>query len=295
MSVIRTRNLTKYYGKSRGIIDVNLDVEKGEIFGFIGPNGAGKSTTIRTLLSFIHPTYGKSEIFNMDCFRESEKIKKKTGYISSDVNYYDDMRVNDLLSYSGKFYRKDCTKRINELADIFDVELDRKIESLSFGNRKKVGILQAFIHEPELLILDEPTSSLDPLMQKSFYELLLEENRKGTTIFLSSHILNEVQKICSRVGIIKEGKLLKVESIESIRANKYKKIKVELKNEINAESLECNGVEHLEIKGKQIEFLFAGTMGIIVKELSNLNIENLWIEEPSLEEVFMHYYEKGDE
>jgi ABC-2 type transport system ATP-binding protein len=292
MSVIRTRNLTKYYGKSRGIIDVNLDVEKGEIFGFIGPNGAGKSTTIRTLLSFIHPTYGKSEIFNMDCFRESEKIKKKTGYISSDVNYYDDMRVNDLLSYSAKFYRKDCTKRINELADIFDVELDRKIESLSFGNRKKVGILQAFIHEPELLILDEPTSSLDPLMQKSFYELLLEENRKGTTIFLSSHILNEVQKICSRVGIIKEGKLLKVESIESIRANKYKKIKVELKNEINAESLECNGVENLEIKGKQIEFLFAGTMGIIVKELSNLNIENLWIEEPSLEEVFIHYYEK---
>ena len=214
MSAIQTRKLTKYYGRARGIIDVDLDIREGEIFGFIGPNGAGKSTTIRTLLNFIFPTSGTASIFGMDCFRDSSRIKKENGYLPSEVNYYDDMNVSDLLDYSASFYGKDCSGRIKELAGIFEVEVNRKIEDLSTGNRKKVAIVQALLHEPRLLILDEPTGGLDPLMQNRFFDVLKDENSKGVTIFFSSHILSEVQKMCDRVAIIREGRILRVERIQ---------------------------------------------------------------------------------
>jgi ABC-2 type transport system ATP-binding protein len=205
MNVIEINQLTKSYGQSRGIINVSFNVEQGEIFGFIGPNGAGKSTTIRTLLSLIYPTSGSAKIFGMDHIKHATEIKKEIGYLPSEVFYYDKMRVIDLLKYSASFYKKDCTKRMKELIEIMDINPQKKIDDLSFGNKKKVGIIQGLQHEPKLVILDEPTSGLDPLMQQRFFDLLLEENKKGTTIFFSSHILSEVQRLCNRVAIIKEG------------------------------------------------------------------------------------------
>ncbi len=292
MNIIQTRNLTKSYGKARGIIDVNLSIKEGEIFGFIGPNGAGKSTTIRTLLSFIHATGGSAEIFGKDCFKHSEEIKKDIGYLPADVNYYDDMRVSEMLSYSARFYKKDCTKKIKELSEIFEVEANKRIDSLSTGNKKKVAIIQALLHEPRLLILDEPTGGLDPLMQNKFFDVLKQENKKGVTIFFSSHILSEVQKMCDRVAIIKEGRILKVGGVDELTGSKFKKVRIEFKNTEATEGLEIKGVTNFKVKEKEVEFLFGGKMDEMIRLLSQREVDNLWIEEPTLEEVFMHYYEK---
>ncbi len=292
MNVIEIKNLTKNYGKARGISDVSFNVEEGEIFGFIGPNGAGKSTTIRTLLSLIYPTSGSATIFGKDCIKFAPKIAKEVGYLPSEVFYYDKMRVMDLLKYSASFYKKDCRKRIEELAEVMDLDLKKKIDDLSFGNKKKVGIVQGLLHEPKLIILDEPTSGLDPLMQQKFFDLLLEENKKGATILLSSHILSEVQRLCSRVAIIKEGKIIKVERMSNLTENNYKKFKIELKSGIDKNHFAIGGVSSLEIKGNTVSFLFRGNINLIMRKISEVEISNVWIEEPSLEEIFMHYYEK---
>lgn len=294
MNVIEIKNLTKYYGKSRGIVDVSFNVEEGEIFGFIGPNGAGKSTTIRTLLSLIYPTSGSATIFGKDCIKFAPEIANEVGYLPSEVFYYDKMRVIDLLKYSASFYKKDCSKKIKELTEIMDLDLKKRIDDLSFGNKKKVGIVQCLLHEPKLIILDEPTSGLDPLMQQKFFELLLEENQKGATILLSSHVLGEVQKLCNRVAIIKDGKIIKLEKISNLTENNYKKFKIEMKEEIGKDHFKLFGISNLEIKGNSVNFLFKGNINLIIKELSNVEIMNIWIEEPSLEEIFMHYYEKEE-
>ena len=294
MNVIEIKNLTKNYGKARGIIDVSFNVEEGEIFGFIGPNGAGKSTTIRTLLSLIYPTSGSATIFGKDCVEFGPEIKKEIGYLPSEVFYYDNMKVIDLLKYSASFYKKDCSKRIKELAEIMDLDLNKKIDDLSFGNKKKVGIVQGLLHEPKLIILDEPTSGLDPLMQQKFFDLLEEENKKGATILLSSHILGEVQRLCNRVAIIKEGKIIKVEKISTLQENNHKKFKVEVKSKIEDNYFNISGVSALEINDNIISFLFRGDINLIMKKISEIQIANLWIEEPDLEEIFMHYYEKED-
>jgi ABC-2 type transport system ATP-binding protein len=292
MNVIEIKNLTKSYGKARGIIDVSFNVEEGEIFGFIGPNGAGKSTTIRTLLSLIYPTSGSAEIFGKDCIKFAPDIAREIGYLPSEVFYYDKMKVIDLLNYSASFYKKDCSKRIKDLAEIMDLDLKKRIEDLSFGNKKKVGIVQALLHEPKLIILDEPTSGLDPLMQQKFFDLLLEENKKGATILLSSHILSEVQKLCSRVAIIKEGKIIKVETMSNLTENNYKKFKLEMKSQVDKSHFNIRGVSSLEIENNTVSFLFKGNVNLIMKKISEVEISNVWIEEPSLEEIFMHYYEK---
>ncbi|MCB2290365.1 ABC transporter ATP-binding protein [Clostridium sp. CS001] len=294
MNVIEIKNLTKNYGKARGITDVSFNVYEGEIFGFIGPNGAGKSTTIRTLLSLIYPTSGSATIFGKDCIEFGPEIKKEIGYLPSEVFYYDNMKVIDLLKYSASFYKKDCSKRITELAEIMDLDLNKKIDDLSFGNKKKVGIVQGLLHEPKLIILDEPTSGLDPLMQQKFFDLLEEENKKGATILLSSHILGEVQRLCNRVAIIKEGKIIKVEKISTLQENNHKKFKIEIKSKIEDNYFNLSGVSALEIKDSTISFLFRGDINLIMKKISEIEIANLWIEEPDLEEIFMHYYEKED-
>jgi len=292
---IQTRGLTKFYGQSRGIIDLDLTVDEGEIFGFIGPNGAGKSTTIRTLLDFIHPTRGSASIFGLDCQRDTREIKRHIGYIPSEVSYYDDMRVRDLLAYSARFYPGDHATRLKELADIFEVELDRKIEDLSFGNRRKVAILQALQHRPKLLICDEPTAGLDPLMQARFFRVLTEENQRGTTIFFSSHILSEVQRLCHRVGIIKEGRLMRVEDIDKLRASRYRKVKVELGSPDRAAAFRPAGADDLRVHDNTVEFLYHGKVNGLLRALAEAaDLENVWMEEPSLEEIFMHYYEKEE-
>lgn len=293
MSVIEIKNLTKDYRGSRGVVDVNLNIEEGEVFGFIGPNGAGKSTTIRTLLGLIYPTSGTATIFGKSC-TENPEVRKELGYLPSEVFYYDNMRVMDLLKYSASFYKKDCTKRIKELAEIMDLDLKKKIDDLSFGNKKKVGIVQGLLHEPKLIILDEPTSGLDPLMQQKFFDLIAQENKKGATIFFSSHILSEVQKMCSRVAFIKEGKIIKTEKMSSLQENSYKRFSIEAKSVLNKDEFNINGVSSFEIKNNTAHFIFKGNINTIMKKISELELRNISIEEPDLEEIFMHYYAKED-
>ncbi|MGO4544138.1 ABC transporter ATP-binding protein [Paenibacillus sp. 2TAB23] len=293
MNVIEITNLTKTYGKSRGITNVSFHVEEGEIFGFIGPNGAGKSTMIRTLLSLIYPTSGKAEIFGKDCIEFAPEIAKQIGYLPSEVFYYDNMKVIDLLKYSASFYKKDCNKRIKELAEIMDLDLKKKIDDLSLGNKKKVGIVQGLLHEPKLIILDEPTSGLDPLMQQRFFDLLQAENKKGATILFSSHILSEVQRLCDRVAIIKEGEIVTVEKISTLKENNYKKFKIETKETAEHAFFNIIGVNNLTVMEHSVSFLFRGDINTVMKKITEIEIANLWIEEPDLEEIFMHYYEKG--
>jgi len=294
MNVIEVKNLTKTYGKARGISDVSFNVKQGEVFGFIGPNGAGKSTTIRTLLSLIHPTSGSATIFGKDILKDAAAIKKDIGYLPSEVFYYDNMKVKDLLKYSASFYKKDCRKRMNELAKIMELDLNRKIDDLSLGNKKKVGIVQGLLHEPKLIILDEPTSGLDPLMQHKFFELLEEENKKGATILFSSHILSEVQRLCDRVAIIKEGKIIKLEKISTLKESNYKKIHIETSTEIGKDYFAIEGVTDLVVDRHKVDFLFKGDINAVMKKIATTHIVNLGVEEPDLEEIFMHFYEKEE-
>jgi ABC-2 type transport system ATP-binding protein len=290
MNVIEINNLSKYYGKARGIIDVSLDVAEGEIFGFIGPNGAGKSTTIRLLLSLIHPSGGSAKVFGKDVLNHGPEIREEIGYLPSEVFYYDKMKVIDLLNYSASFYKKDCTKQIKDLAEIMELDLKRRIEDLSFGNKKKVGIVQGLLHSPKLVLLDEPTSGLDPMMQQRFFDLIREENKKGMTVFFSSHILGEVQKMCNRVAIIKEGEIIKTEDIKTLQKDNYKKIRIVAKG-IDEKRFKLEGVSNLTKLNGTIDFFFKGDINQITKIISEKPVEDVLIEEPTLEEIFMHYYD----
>ncbi len=294
MNIIETKKLTKYYGNSPGIIDLDLSVEQGEIFGFIGPNGAGKSTTIRTLLGLIRPTGGSATIFGKDVVKFSPEINEEVGYLPSEVFYYDDMRAIDLLKYSGSFYKKDqkvIAKRINDLAAYLDLDLKKKIDDLSYGNKKKVGIIQGLLHQPKLIILDEPTGGLDPLMQQRFFALLKEENKKGATILFSSHILSEVQKLCDRVAIIKDGKIIKVERIDSLIENTNKRFKLETAVKVDKSRFTgLTGISDLVITDNSISFLYRGKINDVTKIIASLNLTNMLVEEPDLEEIFLHYY-----
>jgi ABC-2 type transport system ATP-binding protein len=290
--VIDITDLSKFYGKSRGIDHVNLEIGEGEIFGFIGPNGAGKSTTIRILLNLIFPSSGSARIMGLDVVRDTKMIKQKTGYIPSDANVYPHMRVHEFLSYCLRFYGiRNGAQRIHELCSLFELETDRKIADLSMGNRKKVSILQSLIHQPELLILDEPTTGLDPLMQEKFFELLRTENRNGMTIFFSSHILSEVQLLCKKVAIIKEGKIVRVEEIDSLRKKQLKKVRIEFEESVKPGDFNLSGMVSPVIgPGNMLSFVYPGDINHLTGLLATREIADLTIEEPSLEEIFMHYY-----
>ena len=290
MSVIEANNLTKYYGKARGIVDVSFNVEEGEIFGFIGPNGAGKSTTIRLFCSLIFPSSGEAKIFGKDAIKYGPEIRQDIGYLPSEVFYYDRMKVIDLLKYSASFYKKDCTTRLYELAEIMELDLNRRIDDLSYGNKKKVGIVQGLLHQPKLLFLDEPTSGLDPLMQKKFYKLIREENERGATIFLSSHILGVVQKMCNRVAIIKEGSIVDIQDVRTLERDNYKKIHV-VADEIDEKQFDLPGVIQLEKENGAVSFFYKGDINRITRAISEQEVSDVTIEEPTLEEIFMHYYE----
>ncbi|NCA77213.1 MAG: ABC transporter ATP-binding protein [Alphaproteobacteria bacterium] len=293
MNLIEINHLCKFYGRSRGIDDLNLSVVAGDIFGFIGPNGAGKSTTIRILLNLIFPTSGSARIFGLDVVKDSKKIRSQTGYVPSDASIYDRMKVMDFLKYVTSFYRVDnIQERIDRLLEVFDLDPGRKIAELSMGNKKKVSIIQAMIHRPELLILDEPTSGLDPLIQSKFFDLLYEENRQGTTIFFSSHTLSEVQSFCKTVAIIKAGNIVAVEEIATLRKKQLKKIRVTFPESRDIRDLGLKGLGPIESgTGKTLVFMFSGEMNELIAKLAGLTVENLAIEEPSLEEIFLHYYQ----
>lgn len=290
MNIIEVNHLSKYYGKARGIVDVSFDVEEGEIYGFIGPNGAGKSTTIRLFLSLIYPTGGSAKIFGKDCIEHGPEIRQEIGYLPSEVFYYEGMKVLELLKYSASFYKKDCTQRMLQLADIMELDLKRRIDDLSYGNKKKVGIVQGLLHQPKLIILDEPTSGLDPLMQQKFFNLIREENQRGATVFFSSHILSEVQKICNRVAIIKEGSIINIQDIKSLQKDNYKRIRLTADN-LDAQRFSISGVNNLEQQNGSLSFLYKGDINSLMKLISQSELTDVTIEEPTLEEIFMHYYE----
>lgn len=290
MSIIEITNLTKYYGKARGIVNVSCSVEEGEIFGFIGPNGAGKSTTIRLLLSLIHPTSGSARVFGKDVAAHGPEIRRDIGYLPSEVYYYEGMRVIDLLKYSASFYAGDCTKRLHELSETMELDLKRRISDLSYGNKKKVGIVQGLLHGPKLLFLDEPTAGLDPLMQRKFFNLIRAENARGVTVFFSSHILGEVQRLCTRVGIIRDGSLAEISDIRTLQQNNYKKVRVTAAG-LDPARFDLAGVTNVQTDNSTVSFFFKGNINAVLQKIGELQVADVTIEEPTLEEIFMHYYE----
>ncbi len=290
MNIIEIKDLTKYYGEVKGCENVNITIKEGEIFGFIGPNGAGKSTTIRTMLSLIYPTSGSVTIFGQDAIEFGHDVRKEIGYLPSEIFYYDKMKVIELLRYSASFYDKECEDRIQYLSEVMELDLDRRIQDLSYGNKKKVGIVQGLLHSPKLIILDEPTSGLDPLMQQKFFNLIREENKKGATVFFSSHILSEVQQLCNRVAIIKDGEIVSIEDMEEMKKDNYKKITMHGTN-LNNGKFEIDGVTNLIQSEEKTEFFFKGDINQVIKIVSKLKLKDIAIEEPTLEEIFMHYYE----
>lgn len=291
MEIIKTTNLTKYYGKSRGIIDLNLTVTQGEFFGFIGPNGAGKSTTIRTLLGLISPTSGNAMIFGKNVAQKKESILQYIGYLPSEALFYPGMKVKDLLKLSADLRKKNCTAESKLLCERLQLDTSRKIDALSFGNRKKVAIVCALQHRPKLLVLDEPTSGLDPLMQKEFFDILRERNKEGTTIFISSHVLSEIQRNCTCAAIIRDGRIIACDSVEILSKTSAKRITVH--GIVNLKSLD--GIRDRKDSEDSISFLYSGDMDSLLRALSSGQVNDLTITEPDLEEVFLHYYKKdGD-
>ena len=294
MNAIEIKNLTKVYGKNRGIQDINISVKEGEIYGFIGPNGAGKSTTIKTLLNFIYSTSGEALIFGMDSVKESEKIKEYIGYVPSEVRYYDDVKVKDIIKYAQSFYPKSNKEYVDRICNELELDMNKKMGELSLGNKKKVAIAQSLINNPKLLILDEPTNGLDPLMQKKLFNILIEEKEKGNTVFLSSHNLVEVQNLCDRVCVIKEGKIVDIIEIEK------SKIQLKLKVTLSSSDITDDIVLNLSDKildknGKLYTFIYSKNIDSLVKELANYKIDELLIEKENLEDAFLNYYENNKE
>lgn len=290
MNAVVTNNLTKFYGKARGIVGVNLSVEEGDFFGFIGPNGAGKSTTIRTLLGLIAPTGGSAEIFGKDICRQRTEILADIGYLPSETMFYSGMRVKDVLRLSARLRKADCSGEAEKLCERLELDTSRKIDELSLGNRKKVGIACALQHRPKLYILDEPTSGLDPLMQREFYSLLKERNEEGATVFLSSHVLSEVQRYCKHAAVIREGRLLACDSVENLGHTGAKRVTLRGVTAVP----ELEHIRDVKTSAEGVSFLYGGKAGLLLSELSKLPLTDITIAEPDLEEIFMHYYAKED-
>lgn len=286
--VLEVKHLKKYYGKIRGIEDVSIQLNKGEIFGFIGPNGSGKSTTIRTIMHLINKTSGTIKIDGKEFNKDDIVLKEEIGYLSSEIFLYEDLTVKEMLDFHESFYKRDIHTRRKELVQLLKLDESKKIEDLSLGNAKKLGIILAFIHEPKILILDEPTSGLDPIMQQVFYQLLLEEKKKGTTILYSTHILSEVSKICDRIGMIKEGRIIKEERIEDMEKNSLTYLTID-SEEIEKIKKTLNLKVIME-QGTTIKFVNHLTPNEMMNLLSPFKINKLLVEEVTIEDLFLEYY-----
>lgn len=288
MNILEINNLTKYYGNVLGVKDLSLSLKAGEIFGFIGPNGAGKSTTIRSIMNLINKNDGEILINGKAFDKDDIELKRIIGYLPSEIHLYEDMTVKEMLDYHEQFYKKKIHKRRVELVKKLKLDESKKIEELSLGNSKKLGIVLAFMHEPKILILDEPTSGLDPIMQQTFYDLLKEEKKKGTTIFYSTHILSEVSKLCDRVAIIKDGRLLKIETIEELYSKNFNIVTLESKD--IDKIISKLKIDLISKNENNIKFKNHLEVDLLIKELSNFKIDKILIEEATLEDIFLHYY-----
>lgn len=291
MKAIKTEHLTKFYGKSRGISDVGLSVNEGDFFGFVGPNGAGKSTTIRLLLGLISPTEGNAQVLGKNILKQRTEVLDEVGYLPSETMFYNGMRVRDILSLSAKLRKADCAKEAKILCEALELDPSRRVDELSLGNRKKVGIVCALQHKPRLYILDEPTSGLDPLMQREFYKLLTERNREGATVFLSSHNLSEVDRYCTHAAVIKNGEILVSDSIQKLGHTGVKKVSLHGAGQMT----EISGAKNLKFENGNVSFLYSGNPKDLLSQLSKTDFEDFTVTDPELEEVFMHYYTKEEE
>ena len=287
MNAIETNHLTKFYGSARGIADLELTVEQGDFFGFIGPNGAGKSTTIRTLLGLISPTSGEARVLGLDIRRDKTEILARVGYLPSEITFYPGMKVRDVLRLSAGLRRQNCDREAEALCRRLQLDQSRQVEDLSLGNRKKVGAVCALQHNPELLILDEATSGLDPLMQRAFFEILQERHKAGVTVILSSHVLSEIQRNCTRAAIIRDGRIITSGAVGELARSSARR--VQLRGELDLTGL--SGIRDLSQTGSSLSFLYSGAIQHLMARLSQSEVQDLTIAEPDLEEIFLHYYE----
>ncbi len=291
MNAIKTTELTKFYGKARGINDVDLTVEKGDFFGFIGPNGAGKSTTIRILLGLIKANSGSAEIFGKNILTDKQQILSDIGYLPSESMFYNGMRVKDVIKFSADLRKKNCEDEAKKLCERLQLDVMKRVDELSLGNRKKVAIVCTMQHKPKLYIMDEPTSGLDPLMQREFFSLLEERNSEGATIFLSSHVLSEIQRYCNRAAIIREGRLIRSDTVVNLSKSYAKRVTLHGTDSFP----EIEGMRDFQQLSESISFLYSGDIQLLMQELAKHKINDLTIAEPDLEEIFMHFYtEKGE-
>lgn len=290
MQVIKTENLTKYYGEVRGIDGVSLSVDEGAFFGFIGPNGAGKSTLIRTLLGLISPTSGRAEIFGRDIVDAKIDNLRDIGYLPAEIEFYNGMKVKDVLRFAAKMRGLNCDEEARELCRRLDLDTERRVDELSLGNKKKVGIVCALQHKPRLYVLDEPTSGLDPLMQQEFFKILKERNDEGATVFLSSHVLSEIKKYCKSAGIIREGKLVLLDTVDNLGHTGVKKVSLRGVSNIPA----LSGVEDVKKDDDQVTFLYSGDIKALLLTLSEMEVSDINVSDPELDEIFMNYYVKEE-
>ncbi len=294
--IIQTENLTKHYGKSRGIIDIDLAVESKEVFGFLGPNGAGKSTTIRTLLDFIRPSAGRALIFGLDSHANMLDIHKRLGYLPGDLALYPKLTGEQNLRYLANLRGGVDWTFVRGLAERLDADLSKQVKNYSSGNRQKIGLLQALMHQPELLILDEPTSGLDPLIQQEFYKMVQEMRENGQTVFLSSHNLHEVERVCDRVGIIREGRLIAVETVAAIKAKALRRLEIYFDQPVPVDRfVGLPGVRDVIQENNHLRFTVEGSLDTLIKHAAEFTVINLVSEQPNLEEIFLTFYAKeGD-
>jgi ABC-2 type transport system ATP-binding protein len=289
---IRTEGLTKLYGSTVGVEDLTLEVRRGEVFGFLGPNGAGKTTTIRVLLDLLRPTSGRAEILGLDAQRDSVAIRRRIGYLPGDLALYQHLTGRELLDYFARLRDLDDTSHAIDVAARLELDLGRRIRELSKGNRQKLGLVQAFMHRPEVVIMDEPTSGLDPLVQQEFQRLIREAAAGGTTIFLSSHVLAEVERTVDRIGIVRAGHLVVVEEIEALKHKALRELEVHFGTAPPQDAFAAlPGVQELWRDEHVVRFSVEGSVDRLVKAVAEYEVLNIRSEEPDLEEIFLGYYE----
>jgi ABC-2 type transport system ATP-binding protein len=294
-AVILTEGLTKFYGKQRGVIELDMEVQQGEVFGYLGPNGAGKTTTIRTLLDFIRPTHGRATVFGQDTRRHGREFRRRIGYLAGELALYNNLTGSEMVRHAGYLHGSLDWAFVQTLAERLNCSLDRPLRTLSHGNKQKIGLIQAFMHKPELLILDEPTTGLDPLIQQEFYRLIGEVKAEGRTVFLSSHNLTEVERVCDRVAIIREGKLIAVENVAALKTRALRRLEIHFAAPVTQDAFtSLPGVRDVKVENNVLYCTIVGSLSAVIKAAAPLDVVNVISHEPSLEEIFLAYYGRGD-